>query len=50
MSIGIVELVLFVILVYWIGAIFVIVKKGLNEIIKALQSIDEKLARLEQLR
>ncbi len=48
MTIGIVELVLFVILVYWIGAIFVIVKKGLNEIIKALESIDGKLTKLQQ--
>jgi hypothetical protein len=31
----------------WIGAIYYAVRKGLNEIIAGLSSIDERLARIE---
>jgi hypothetical protein len=31
----------------WIGGIFYAMRKGLNEIISGLSSIDERLARLE---
>ena len=34
----------------WIGAIYYAVRKGLNEIITGLSSIDERLARIESQR
>jgi hypothetical protein len=34
----------------WIGAIYYAVRKGLNEIIEGLSSIDERLARIESKR
>ncbi len=33
--------------ILWLGRIFYILQKGLNEIITGLRSIDERLARVE---
>ena len=40
--------VLMCILLVWIGRIFYVVHKGMNEIIKGLSSIDDRLAHLEE--
>ncbi len=37
---------LLLIMIYWIGAIFYAMQKGFGEVIKGLESIDDKLSRL----
>ena len=39
--------VLLCVLLVWIGGIFFALRKGLNEIITGLRSIDERLARFD---
>ena len=40
-------LAMLLILLYWVGAIFYAIQKGFNQIIKGLESIDERLSHLE---
>ncbi len=42
------EIILQAVLLFWVGGIFFALRNGLNEIIKGLSSLDERLAKLEK--
>ncbi len=44
--ITLIAIILFVFLTVWVGGIFYALRKGLNEIIEAYSSFDEKLAEI----
>jgi len=41
-------LAMLLIMLYWVGAIFYAIQKGFNQVVKGLESIDARLARLEE--
>jgi len=45
----VIEIILQAVILFWIGGIYYAMRKGLNEIIEGLRSIDERLSKLEKL-
>jgi hypothetical protein len=37
-------------ILYWIGGLYFTIRKGMNEIIKGLSTIDERLERIEKIK
>ncbi|UCH93768.1 MAG: hypothetical protein JSV88_26350 [Candidatus Aminicenantes bacterium] len=48
--IWIIILILLFWILYWIGGLYYTIRKGMNEIIKGLATIDERLQRIENIK
>lgn len=44
----VVAVLLLAAILFWVGMVFFILQKGLNEIVKGLCALDERLSRLER--